>query len=38
MEKLDMFQDRFGKVDALGWWYLELIQTDSGMQFTYKDF
>ena len=28
MEKLDMFQSRFGKVENFGWWYLEIIQTD----------
>ena len=26
MEKLDMFQSRFGKVDQFGWWDLEKIQ------------
>ena len=38
VEKLDMFQARFGKVDDFFWWGLEIIQTDAGMQFTLKDF
>ena len=38
MDKLDMFQSRFGKADKFGWWDLEQTQTDSGMQFTSKDF
>ena len=25
MDKLDMFQSRFGKIDEFGWWYLERI-------------
>ena len=33
-----MFQARFGKVNEFGWWDMEKIQTDSGMQFTPKDF
>ena len=37
MDKLDMFQARFGKVDEFVWWYMERIQTDAGTQFTYKD-
>ena len=27
MEKLHMFQERFGKVDEFGWWDMERIQT-----------
>ena len=38
MYKLDMFQERFGKVDELGWCDMEIIQTYSGIQFTYKKF
>ena len=38
MDRLDMFQDRFGKVDGFGWWYLEIISEDVGTQFTSKDF
>ena len=38
MDKLDIFQSRFGKVDELVWWDLERIQTDNGMKFTSKEF
>ena len=38
MEKLDMFQVRFVKVDEFCWWDMEIIQTDSGKQFTSKEF
>ena len=31
MDKLDMFQSRFGKMDQFGWWDLEKIPADSGM-------
>ena len=34
MEKLDIFQSRFGKIDQFGWWYLEIISSDAGTQFT----
>ena len=27
MDKLDIFQSRFGKIDKFGWWYLERIGT-----------
>ena len=37
MDKLDIFQSRFRKVDEFGWWDLKRIQTDTGMQFTSKD-
>ena len=30
MDKLDMFQSRFLKVDELGWWDMERIQTEAG--------
>ena len=33
-----MFQAWFGKVDVFGWWDLERIQTESGTQFTSKEF
>ena len=33
MDKLDMFQSRFGKIDEFGWWYLEIISADAGTQF-----
>ena len=33
-----MFQYRFGKIDQFGWWDLERISADAGMQFTSTDF
>ena len=33
-----MFQSRFGKIDELGWWDLEIISVDAGTQFTSTDF
>ena len=38
MDKLDMFQSRFGKIDEFGWWDLERISSDTGTQFTSTDF
>ena len=38
MEKLDMFQSRFGKIDQFGWWDLERISADAGTQFTLAEF
>ena len=38
MEKLDMFQSRFGKIDQFGWWDLERISADVGTQFTSTEF
>ena len=38
MDKLDMFQSRFGKIDEFGWWYLEIISVDASTQFTSMDF
>ena len=38
MEKLDMFQYRFGKIDQFGWWDLERISADAGTQFTSTEF
>ena len=38
MDKLYMFQTIFEKVDEFGWWDIEIIQTDSVMQFTSKKF
>ena len=37
MDKLDMFQSRFGKIDQFGWWYLERISADADTQFTSTD-
>ena len=34
MDKLDMFQSRFGKIDEFGCWDLEIISADAGTQFT----
>ena len=28
MDKLDMFQSRFGKINEFGWWDLEIISAD----------
>ena len=38
MDKLDMFQSRFGKIDQFGWWYLERVSEDAGTQFTSTEF
>ena len=38
MDKLDMFQSRFGKIEQFGWWDLEKNLTDAGTQFTSTDF
>ena len=29
MDKLDIFQSRFGKIDQFGWWDLERISADA---------
>ena len=34
MDKLNMFQSRFGKIDEFGWWDLDNISADAGTQFT----
>ena len=38
MDTLDMFQERFGKVDESGWQDIEGIKTDNGTHFNSKDF
>ena len=38
LDKLDMFQSRFGKIDQFGWWGLEIISADAGTQFTLTEF
>ena len=38
MEKLDMFQSRFVKIDEFGWWDLDRISADTGTQFTLMEF
>ena len=34
MDKIDMFQSRFGKIDEFGWWDSEIISADAGTKFT----
>ena len=34
MDKLDMLQSRYGKMDEYGWWDLEGNPADAGTQFT----
>ena len=38
MDKLDMFQSRFGRIDQFGWWDLERILADACTQFTSTEF
>ena len=38
VDKLDMFQSKFGKIDEFGWWNLEIISADAGTQFISTDF
>ena len=38
MDKLDVFQSRFFKIDKFGWWDLEIISVDAGFQFTSTEF
>ena len=38
MDKLDVFQSRFFKIDEFGWWDLERISADAGIQFTSTEF
>ena len=38
MEKLDMFQFRFGEIDQFGWWDLERISADACTHFTLTEF
>ena len=38
MDKLDMFQSIFRKMDQFGWWDLEIISADAGTQFTSTKF
>ena len=38
MDKLDIFQSRFWKIDQFGWWDLERISADAGTQFTLTEF
>ena len=36
--ELDVFQSRSGKIDKFGWWDLEIISVDAGLQFTSMNF
>ena len=38
MDKLDMFQSRFEKIDKFGWWDLARISADLDTQFTSTEF
>ena len=38
MEKPNMFQARFVKIDEFGWWDIEVIQTGAVAHSTSKDF
>ena len=38
MDKLDMFQSRFRKIDKFGWWDLEMFSAEAGSQFNSTDF
>ena len=38
MDKIDMFQSRFWKIDEFGWWDLEIIPVDAVTQFTSAGF
>ena len=38
LEKLDMFQSRFVKINQFGWWDWERISEDAGTQFTSTKF
>ena len=38
MDKLNMFQSRFGKIETFGWWDLERISADGGTNFISMDF
>ena len=38
MDKLDLFQPRFGKIDKFGWWDLERVLENAVTQFTQTEF
>ena len=38
MDKLDMFQSRYGKIDKFGWWDLKIISIESRTKFTSTEF
>ena len=38
MDKMDMFQIRFGKIDEFVWWDLGIISADAGLNFNLTEF
>ena len=38
IDKLDMFQSIFGKIDKFGWLDLEIISSDAGTKFASTEF
>ena len=38
MDKLDMFQYIFVKIEEFGWWYLKIISEEAGKRFTSTEF
>ena len=38
MDKLYMFQSRYVNIDEFGWWELEMVSSDAGLQFTSTEF
>ena len=38
MDKLDMYQSRYGKIDQFGLWDLEIMSADAGTLFTSTEF
>ena len=38
MDKIDIFQARFGKLDEFSWWDIERVKIESCTQFTSKEF
>ena len=38
MDKFNMFQSIFGKINEFGWWDLEIISSDAGKKFTFTEF
>ena len=38
MDNLDMFQSRFGKIDDIGCWNVDIISANAGLQFTLTEF
>ena len=38
MDRLNMFQYIFGKIDGFGWWDFKKKSADAGTEFTFTDF